>query len=622
MKFPRTIRTISAPLLMLAVLSPPLLLTGCGGGAPNAAPDGSTAAAAAAGTVQHPLAATAPARTYHVDSAAGSDANNGESAAAPWKSLAKLKSLALRDGDAVRLACGSAWREALELSGGGRGVTVGAYGCSGKPQPLLLGARVATGWAPMVPGSKVYALAGVPADIRAVYWNGSTLTPARHPNKSASREFGLLQFATACTDCDAALTLPDRPASGLAGARLVVRTAAWQLASFRIAADAGEVRVGMQKQPPASGQGYLIEATPDMALPDALALLDEPGEWLQHGGTLYLRLPGDAIPSTGIVEYAAPELATGITLNGLPGAQLSDLQLDRHAVTGVRIVNSPAARVQRMQVSRSGQHGIVVDTGSPATVVDDSRVDNAGINGIKIRTSGVSVSGSTITNTGIFGLALAVSGGGAGILVSGSGDTPGQVQLTGNTINDSAYAGISLGGQPGAVINGNLIQRACKRLSDCAGIYAHSAPPASAAASPGSISNNVVRRLQANMEGTLPSQGAPSLVAGIYIDEGNGNFTLQGNAVSDIGQPGDAGVGIQLHKSSFNRVLQNLVWNVSRASLRFHASAADDVRGNTISGNLLYAGQRHEPNPTGGAPVGRGVVAQEWVHQSKPSRLL
>ncbi|HZP00406.1 MAG TPA: hypothetical protein VFD30_08935, partial [Terriglobia bacterium] len=51
------------------------------------------------------LAVSAPqllqATTYYVDSAAGNDANSGQSSSAPWKTLAKVNSVALNPGDSV-----------------------------------------------------------------------------------------------------------------------------------------------------------------------------------------------------------------------------------------------------------------------------------------------------------------------------------------------------------------------------------------------------------------------------------------------------------------------------------------------------------------------------------------
>ena len=60
------------------------------------------------------------AATYYVDSSAGNDGNDGRSAAAPWRSLQRVRDTPFQPGDTILLAAGSVWREPLVITRSGR----------------------------------------------------------------------------------------------------------------------------------------------------------------------------------------------------------------------------------------------------------------------------------------------------------------------------------------------------------------------------------------------------------------------------------------------------------------------------------------------------------------------
>jgi parallel beta-helix repeat protein len=85
-------------------------------------------------------------RSYYVDPA-GNDSNPGTSAASPWRSIAKLNSVALSPGDHIYFKRGGLWRETLAPHNGGASgnpVTFSAYGTG--PQPVISGSDVVGGW--------------------------------------------------------------------------------------------------------------------------------------------------------------------------------------------------------------------------------------------------------------------------------------------------------------------------------------------------------------------------------------------------------------------------------------------------------------------------------------------
>jgi hypothetical protein len=95
------------------------------------------------GTVRHWAVAVAPVleespgdRTYHVDSADGSDENDGLSPERAWKTLPRANAVRFRPGDRILLRAGGTWRGQLHPMGSGtseKPIRIGVYGEGQKP---------------------------------------------------------------------------------------------------------------------------------------------------------------------------------------------------------------------------------------------------------------------------------------------------------------------------------------------------------------------------------------------------------------------------------------------------------------------------------------------------------
>jgi len=88
----------------------------------------------ATSTGAHAVAAGA---TYYVDAAGGSDANAGTSAAAPWKSLAKVNGKTFQAGDQILLKAGQVWSGQLWPKGSGAAgspIVLSSYGTGARPR--------------------------------------------------------------------------------------------------------------------------------------------------------------------------------------------------------------------------------------------------------------------------------------------------------------------------------------------------------------------------------------------------------------------------------------------------------------------------------------------------------
>lgn len=85
------------------------------------------------------VVSAAAAHTFYVSASAGDDANEGQSARAPWRSLERVNRASLAPGDTVLFLRGDTWRGTLIPQSGQAGapVTYAAYGEGARP--LLLG---------------------------------------------------------------------------------------------------------------------------------------------------------------------------------------------------------------------------------------------------------------------------------------------------------------------------------------------------------------------------------------------------------------------------------------------------------------------------------------------------
>ena len=80
---------------------------------------------------------SAKAARYYVDAQAGSDSNDGQSAAAAWRSLERVDAANFQPGDEILFKAGSSWTGRLSPHGSGvagRPIRVGRYGFGGRPR--------------------------------------------------------------------------------------------------------------------------------------------------------------------------------------------------------------------------------------------------------------------------------------------------------------------------------------------------------------------------------------------------------------------------------------------------------------------------------------------------------
>lgn len=535
-------------------------------------------------------------RVYYVDSVAGNDTNNGQSAttaaggAGPWRSLAKLSLALLRPGDTVRLVCGSIWYETLRvtMSGGTATspITVTSHpaGCSN--QPAIDGSvnLPATAWT--VHSGNIYkaSLAATPLQL---FSTAGPMQLAHHPNagfdatqpasvylrNAANSDSTTLNGRTVSTYLTTGTDLKLPTGAAITpGTKVRIRTLAWLMDERSISAVNGS-RLTLD-----TPTTYKLDAGWGYFLLGQRWMLDAPGEWHHDAATrtLYAWMPDGRAPSAGV---RATTLDTGVDLAGTNHVIIDNL-LVRKAGTGVDLRKSTGVQLRNSRIEDTIEHGayavlstdatlsgnVFVRTGTDAISGQEDTTGAA--NGMRVLNNNLSDIGVTMAGETMLSLparSRAAIRTGTGALVEG------------NTLSNAGYIGVWVGA--GSTVRNNSIAGTCTVLDDCGGIYT-SGPSNNSV-----ISGNVIRSARMPVAGK-PAAFARSQSQGIYLDEAASGITVADNTVVDTDN------GIHLHVSPNNTLRNNKLYGnrVSQIWLQETRNVVNplgDLFGNTVTGNQL-----------------------------------
>ncbi|MCB1933366.1 MAG: S8 family serine peptidase [Candidatus Accumulibacter sp.] len=567
-------------------------------------------AAASEGAAATVISATSfSGRGWYVDSVLGNDQQAG-TLAQPWKTLARATQNVYAAGDALLLKCGSTWRETTALSNANApagGLVIGSYGsnCSASNRPKVSGADLIGGVTWTIEagfGGRPVYVATWPKAVKTLYWNGTPMAPARHPNfNGVGQEFALVASVLNASAFKRATAEIAAIGSDLVGATVYVRSNPWAMESREVLSSSSDGTIattvpfygGVD-----AGEGYFFEGK--------LALLDSPGEWHYDAAAkrLYVWTPTGQSPVTGVLESG--QRPNGLTIWQANGTRIENIVFERQLERGLFVIDAPNTQVTDVVAQDAGLTGIEIVSSTADGWSADSRVTralvrNAGTTGISITGPRITVTESDVEGTGMGPMTTGVS---SGIHAQGTGIT-----LSNNRISDSSFAAISLSNAGGMAITGNTLLRACRRLTDCGALYSAGTP---SAATRTLVSHNTIKDMTENVEGAVG--GAPDLTTGIYLDQFSANHDVTDNMISNVG------FGIKLHNSANNVVRANRVWLSRNASIRVHNSSANEtVRGNIIEDNELFASSHYVQKQPNALPMQQQVFAQQWLHSSNAS---
>lgn len=515
---------------------------------------------------------------YFIDQSIGSDANIG-SAAAPFKTLARLQSVRLLAGQGIYLKCGQTWRESLALSDTQLvdRATVAGYGsCSPASKAVISGAdNFSGGW---TLSGNIWSR-GVPAgtpQIARLTVNGTSLRTARWPNQvGAGSSYALTPAgspSSATVVRTGASDLSTLTGRDLVGAVLHARTSAWMIETRKVASFDGTAGVitldSATKFPIDASEGYVLEGKRWM--------LDAPGEFFHDvaSNTLFVIAPDAATQAAlnaAVVEGAVRD--TPLTLARRTGIRVTNIATRMGRADGMVLQDVPEAIVDGVESSVNGRAGIslVQDQTKIGPTVRNSLFNNNWLLGIDAQfTAGAQIVANAVSATGT----VSTSGWSQAAIAAGPG-----ASVQDNTVDGSAYHGIRFSGSNGSMVSGNTVTNYCLRLADCGGIYAWNGAK-TVVNQTSTVEANQVLAAKANADGATGF--GIDVVAGIFLDDFVSGVTVRNNLL--YGAP----YGIEVHNGWSNTIEYNRVWLATKAAL---VALMDQNDKDWMVGNIFRANQ-------------------------------
>jgi parallel beta-helix repeat protein len=323
----------------------------------------------------------------------------------------------IANGATVSLQCGQTYQGTLDLTGKSN-VTVKTEGTCGKAG-ITPGSSV-SGWAQYQGNIYSAPIGFTPVQVAIA---GNPVSAAHWPNQGWANGGGSV------------------PNSDLNGATLV-----W---------------LENQSVVQSTGLSGGVSTAKPFYVEGKLWMLDSPGEWAVSNGRLYLWAPDGQSPEGRV--WAAPN-SNGINADNSSGITVDGIKIFSGA-DGISANGSTNLKVLNSEITNSARDGIWA-SGSNGLTVDQTSVSNARRNGIDgwYSVTGAVITNSSVTNTGMVGMP---SESDAGIMFGdGSNNRIDNVKVT-----NSSYHGISVLHNRNTSVTNSVVDTACVRLTDCAGIY-------------------------------------------------------------------------------------------------------------------------------------------------------
>lgn len=488
------------------------------------------------------IAAGASAKTYYLSSSAGDDANDGLApvavrSAGPWRTLDRLASVQVGDGDHVLFRCGDRFAGQLDVNaakGGNEPLRLGSYGdCGATDRPVIDGSRPIDQAATDASGRLT-----VPntRDITQVFVDGVTIPQARYPasdyvmipKNTMPAKDGLLQSLISDRD--------------VIGAGIFARTQAWYIESRTIArVAAGVMRFDKPLEWPLDpGSGFYLTNKAWMVGTDPSWAFDAQ---LQ---TLVVRTRDGASRPEGVrVSYREPL----VRVAGPGSIRIEGIVIERAGQDALEIRVKGDVKVINVVVRDAARSGIVI-SGASSAVVSSSVVERVGQDGMVLeRSSNVVARANTLRD-------ISVSGNPRPALAAINATSSAGATIENNTISGAGYIGIRF--SHGSVVQGNTIERTCVTMADCGAIYTWRGNARDEKVSPSIVSDNTVVGVLG--EPTI-KPGWRTYAAGIYLDDFTSNVTVSNNVVAEARQ------GIYLHNAFQNTLEGNTIFASGDVSL-------------------------------------------------------
>lgn len=510
-----------------------------------------------------------PARAvdYYLSNA-GDDANNGTSAATPWRTLAHLSAQlggvsgtwgTISDGDRVYFRRGDTFRGTIAFAAyNNNGITFDAYGTG--PLPVLKGSQPVANWT--VHNGNIWKTT-VAEPVHFLYADGAVQTLSRTPNT------GTWNLSTATTN---SLTSAAVGSSGnnFVGANVCVREYDWQLNRQVVTAQSGNT-VQWATAMAAAG------ANANFYFDNKLELLDTESEWFYDANTQTVYFMSSTDPNNRSIEASVYLLGIGGNDNRSDNL-FQNLEFQHYAQEGIRLMGSANNNTIQNCVFKHNFQALFV-SGNNNSLQNNTITDCYYQGAVLANMANSTFSNNSITNAGMTygqhrpGFSGSFYSGGVWLINGNAGCVIGN-----NTITNIGNMGIRFNGT-GIIIERNQVENTMVNMDDGGGIYTWGGNNSSYN---NTIRNNIVRTLMGSHNGTVPG----NIINGIYIDNDAYNITVENNTVQDI----PAGSGIIINAGAHNCPINGNVTYRCKQGLGFYDwQTGQSIYDNTASGNTFYA---------------------------------
>ncbi len=438
------------------------------------------------------------------------------------------------NGSTVSLDCGRTYRGTLNLSRSAN-VTVQTNGSCGNA--VINPAQKVTGWTQHA--GSIY-VANVSFPVQQLIVNNQPADLAHYPNKDAQGNM-FITMTGSVGDSELSASALNLGTNNPVGAGIKIRVIDYLIEARTVTAYSAATKSLTVSAPVArpAGWGFYLDGK--------LWMLDQPGEWVQENGKVYLWMPDGSVPTNNV--EATPVDAVGIDANDSAFATLTGISVVNAAV-GISAAASNWLRIESSLIQNSADYGIDFHLSKNA-LLNSNTVTNsvaAGLWGTGSNTA--TVTNNTVRNTGLGNPRTSVAGIMAGI----------NSQIINNFVIDSGYNGIYVFGN--SVVRSNTIDGACLVLDDCGALYTNGRYGSASGALGDShvqFLNNKISRVTGNQFGMIPV--ASGIAAyGIFTDDFASWVTISGNDISTT-------VAGFMLRSGHDIVVEN---NIVNQSLRAH----------------------------------------------------
>jgi parallel beta-helix repeat protein len=460
--------------------------------------------------------------TYYVSSV-GSDANDGKSTSAPWKTITKVNSVTYASGDVIYFQSGNSFSGQINVNHSG--VTIGTYG--GSLHPVITGAIQISNWTAY--SGSIY-VAQASSMVKNLFANGNQMTLARYPDA------GFLTIGGTNGSTTITATGLNQASGYWNGSNLRLRTNDYVFDTRTVSSyDGSTITLS-------SALDYTIAAGNGFYLDNNLNALGAPGEWYcdPNDNKVYFEAPGNIDPNTMTVLGSTFDYGINSSQSNLT---IQDLDFKYQAQAALYFSGSTQnTRILSNNIYGAYGYGIFVDGNSSNYTIDGNTIRSVNGDGIYVYIStSTTVKNNTVKNIGMVqGYGKSGTSGMVGITVGGHDNL-----ISGNIVDNIGYIGIELGKgySYNTIIENNVVSNVMLNLADGGAIYMYGG-------SANTVRNNIIYNSVGNKDGTT----APDYkkAHGIYLDNETHDVLVEGNTVSHISTS-----GIFLQYDSYRNTIHN-----------------------------------------------------------------